>query len=70
MIRRTDPMILVSTEADKEPNKHMVTIIGYDNNFYYTAAGNKKGHATVYPKGEFYEYGYFYSLEKIKTPNK
>lgn len=61
---------IVSTEADKEPNKHMVTIIGYDNNFYYTAAGNKKGHATVYPKGEFYEYGYFYSLEKIKTPNK
>lgn len=44
---------------------HMVTIIGYDNNFYYAAAGNNKGNATVYPKGDFYIHGYSYSIFKI-----
>lgn len=48
-----------------DPNRHMVTVIGYDNDFYYTSAGNNKGHATIYPKGEFYKHGNSYRIIKI-----
>ena len=48
-----------------DPYRHMVTIVGYDNDFYYTAAGNKYGKATVYPKGEFYKHGSSYKIIKI-----
>lgn len=49
---------------------HMVTIIAYDDVSYYAAAGNSKGKATRYPKNEFCQHGYFYSLYNVKTPNK
>lgn len=48
-----------------DPNRHMVTVIGYDNDFYYTSAGNNNGHATIYPKGEFYKHGNSYRIIKI-----
>lgn len=49
---------------------HMVTIIGYDRNNYYTAAGNGEGNATIYSKDQLNCCDYLYIFNKTKIPNK
>ena len=46
---------------------HMVTVIGYDNDFYYTAAGEANGNVTIYSKNALMESGYIY-FNTIKVP--
>lgn len=46
---------------------HMVTVIGYDDNFYYTAAGEANGNVTVYSKNALMGSGYIY-FNNIKVP--
>lgn len=46
---------------------HMVTVIGYDKDFYYTAAGDASGEARIYPKNNLMGTGYIYFV-RIKTP--
>lgn len=38
---------------------HMVTIIGYDNDYYYVAAGNPDGTANYVRKSELMHYGLY-----------
>ena len=54
---------LVTVEAPA----HMVTVIGYDKDFYYTAAGDASGKARIYPKNNLMGTDYIY-LVRIKTP--
>ena len=46
---------------------HMVTVIGYDNDFYYTAAGEANGNVTIYSKNALMGSGYIY-FNTIKVP--
>ena len=46
---------------------HMVTVIGYDNDFYYTAAGEANGNVTIYSKNALMGSGYIY-FKTIKVP--
>ena len=46
---------------------HMVTVIGYDNDFYYTAAGEANGNVTIYSKNALMGSGYIY-FNNIKVP--
>lgn len=46
---------------------HMVTVIGYDNDFYYTAAGESNGNVTIYPKNSLTGSGYIF-FNNIKVP--
>ena len=46
---------------------HMVTVIGYDDNFYYTAAGEANGNVTIYSKNALMGSGYIY-FNNIKVP--
>lgn len=46
---------------------HMVTVIGYDNDFYYTAAGETNGNVTIYSKNALMGSGYIY-FKTIKVP--
>ena len=48
---------------------HMVTVIGFNNDFYYTAAGDSNGKVTTYQKYSLMGTGYIY-LKNIKTPYK
>lgn len=50
-----------------EPPAHMVTVIGYDKDFYYTAAGDASGKARIYQKNDLMGTGYIYFV-RIKTP--
>lgn len=46
---------------------HMVTVIGYDNDFYYIAAGEANGNVTIYSKNALMGSGYIY-FNTIKVP--
>ena len=48
---------------------HMVTIIGYDAQFYYTSAGEINGKVTIYPKNDFCGHN-IYILNNINSPYK
>ena len=48
---------------------HMVTIIGYDKDFFYTSDGSSNGDVTIYDKKEI-DYKYIYLINKLKTPYK
>lgn len=48
---------------------HMVTIIGYDNDYYYTAAGDKNGDARIFAKGQLC-CSPLYIFNSTKTPYK
>lgn len=50
-----------------EPPAHMVTVIGYDKDFYYAAAGDASGKARIYHKNYLMGTGYIYFV-RIKTP--
>lgn len=39
-------------KIEKDGVKHMVTVIGYDNDNFYVAAGNQDGTANIIPKSE------------------
>lgn len=56
--------VALITSADPP---HMVTVIGYDNNCYYTAAGESNGNVTVYLKTEIEKSGYIF-FKNIKVP--
>ncbi len=47
---------------------HMVTIIGYDGFYYYTAGGNST--VTIYNKNAFNCSELFYIFNRTKTPNR
>lgn len=49
---------LVTVDA----SPHMVTVIGYDKDFYYTAAGDASGKARIYQKNYLMETGYIYFI--------
>ncbi len=55
--------MLISTEL------HAVVVLGYDNDYYYCAAGNPKGQVTIYQKNEL-SYDNIYTISKINTPYK
>lgn len=46
---------------------HMVTVIGYDNKYYYTAAGESNGNVTIYAKNNLIGSEYIY-FKNIKVP--
>lgn len=49
---------------------HMVTVIGYDNNYYYAASGDKNGQVTIYQKNELLGNDNLYVVNKVNTPYK
>lgn len=48
---------------------HMVTVIGYDNKYYYTAAGDGNGDVAVFSKSEL-DCGSLYIFNSTNTPYK
>ena len=48
----------------------MVTIIGYDRDHYYTAAGNANGDVTIYAKSQLICSDYFYIFNTTNIPFK
>ena len=64
-----DKGILVAAITCTEPY-HMVTIIGYDNNNYYTASGDGSGKTTIYQKDQLNCHDYIYFFNRTKTPNR
>lgn len=48
---------------------HMVTVIGYDKDYYYTAAGDSNGKVTTYQKYSLMGTGYVY-FKSIRAPYK
>ena len=61
-----DNGVAVALIASGDP-PHMVTVIGYDKDYYYTAAGESNGSVTIYAKNNLIEYGYIY-FKNIKEP--
>lgn len=55
--------------ATVENPPHMVTVIGYDKDFYYTAAGDLNGNVTTYQKNSLMGTGYIY-IKNLKAPYK
>lgn len=47
---------------------HMVTIIGYDHDYYYTAAGDGSGNVTIYSKDQLSCFDYFYLYNTTNIP--
>ena len=52
-----------------ESPPHMVTVIGYDSDYYYTAAGDPNGNATIYQKNSLAGSGYII-FNNTKAPYK
>ena len=61
-----DNGVAVALIASGDP-PHMVTVIGYDKDYYYAAAGESNGSVTIYAKNNLIEYGYIY-FKNIKEP--
>ena len=49
---------------------HMVTVIGYDRDHYYTAAGDVNGDVTIYAKSQLICSDYFYVFNSTNIPFK
>ena len=64
-INRGIPVALVNLDE-----AHMVTIIGYDGKYYYTASGDPSGDATIYDKKEFEKINRLFIIDRINTPYK
>ena len=68
-IDRGIPVALI--DLDEVLNEaHMVTVIGYDGKYYYTAAGSSDGYATIYDKKELEKISRLFIVDKIHTPYK
>ena len=70
-IDRGIPVALITEEIiNGKKYKHMVTVIGYDGKYYYTAAGYPDGMATIYDKKECEKISQLFIVDNIKTPFK
>lgn len=53
------PLGAICPPQSANDDPHMVTIIGYDNDYYYVAAGNPDGTANYVRKNELMHYGLY-----------
>jgi uncharacterized CHY-type Zn-finger protein len=65
-INKGEPVAVVTCTSPY----HMVTIIGYDGNNYYTASGDSSGDAIIYSKDQLTCFDYFYIFNTTNIPLK
>ena len=53
------PLGAICPPQSANDDPHIVTIIGYDNDYYYVAAGNPDGTANYVRKNELMHYGLY-----------
>lgn len=62
--------LITQEKINGEEYMHMVTVIGYDGKYYYTAAGSPDCGATIYDKKEFEKINRLFIIDRINTPYK
>ena len=61
---------VLHTFASCNENRKRIHFVCPDEDYYYTAAGNANGDATIYAKNQLICSDYFYIFNSVKTPFK